>query len=77
MIFNRGDFNSFKSSQSQVSLNESIRKTRYFSATKPHSGTTVFVSHKHDELDLGELDINQSKLYYVKYGKTYKAARVG
>lgn len=56
MIFNRGDFNSFKSSQSQVSLNESIRRTRYFSATKPYSGTTVFVLHKHDELDIGELD---------------------
>lgn len=56
MIFNRGDFDNFKNSQSQTVLNESIQRTRYFSATKPYSGTTVFVSHKHDELDLGELN---------------------
>lgn len=56
MIFNRGDFDNFKDSQSQTVLNESVRRTRYFNAIKPFSGTTVFISHKHDELDLDELN---------------------
>jgi hypothetical protein len=54
-MFNRGDFNSFKSSQSITNLNESVRRTRYFSASKPYGKTTVFISHKHDDLDLEEL----------------------
>ena len=56
MFFYRGDFNNFKDSQSKATLNESIRRTRYFSATRPYSGIPVFISHKHDDLDLGELD---------------------
>ncbi len=56
MIFHRGDFNNFKNSQSKSELNESIRRTRYFSATRPYSGIPVFISHKHNDLDLGDLD---------------------
>lgn len=55
-MFTRGDFNSFKSSQSITNLNESVRRTQYFSASiKPSGKTTVFISHKHDDLDLEEL----------------------
>jgi hypothetical protein len=52
MIFTRGDFNGYKSLNEQA-VNESRQRTRYFNATKPYSGTTVFISHKHDDLDLG------------------------
>ena len=52
-MFTRGDFNQYKSLQN---LNESVRRTRYFNAsTTPYGKTTVFISHKHDDLDLEEL----------------------
>jgi hypothetical protein len=57
MIFTRGDFNHYKSSQSLTSLNESVRRTRSFSSntSKPYGTTTVFISHKHNDLDLEEV----------------------
>ena len=55
-MFTRGDFNRYKSSQSLQNLNESVRRTQYFSASeKPFGKTTVFISHKHSDLDLEEL----------------------
>lgn len=55
-MFTRGDFNRYKSSQSLTNLNESVRRTRYFSACeKPYGKISVFISHKHDDLDLEEL----------------------
>lgn len=55
-MFTRGDFNIYKNIFSQKALNESVRRTRHFSTTdRQYSGTTVFVSHKHDDLDLEEL----------------------
>lgn len=58
MIFERGFFNSYKSSSSRLTLNESVSRTRSFNTRtiKSASGVTVFISHKHEELDLGELD---------------------
>lgn len=58
MIFERGYFNSYKSSSSRLTLNESVSRTRSFNSRtiKSASGVTVFISHKHEELDLGELD---------------------
>lgn len=58
MIFERGYFNSFKRADSRQTLNESVVRTRTFSSRsiKSASDTTVFISHKHEELDLGELD---------------------
>jgi hypothetical protein len=57
-MFYRGAFNSYKSQTSREVLNESERRTKTFSASsyRPTTGVTVFLSHKHDELDLGELD---------------------
>lgn len=58
MIFERGFFDSYKSVASIQSLNESISRTRFFNSRsiKSASGVTVFISHKHEDLDLGELD---------------------
>jgi len=51
----RGYFNSYRVSDSNI-LNESYSRTRYFSSKGIHSasGTTVFISHKHS--DLQDLD---------------------
>lgn len=68
-MFYRGDFNTYKSQSSKQALNESVRRTKTFSASSYHppSGIKVFLSHKHDELDLGELDgvIGMLKRYNV------------
>ena len=56
-MFNRGDFNKYKTASGLESLNESVRRVKTFSSStsKPYGKTTVFISHKHDELDLEEL----------------------
>lgn len=52
MIFERGHFKA----RSAKNLNESLRETRMFSATKYEAKPTVFVSHKHSDLqDIEEL----------------------
>ena len=52
MIFQRGHFKTNKIKN----LNESLRETRMFSKTKVESKPTVFISHKHSDLeDLEEL----------------------
>jgi hypothetical protein len=58
MLFNRGFFNTYKDVTSKLMVNESFQRTKSFSSSshKFASGTTVFISHSHDELDLGELD---------------------
>ena len=51
MKLTRGYFNNYRVSDSAV-LNESYNRTRTFSSTgiRSASGTTVFISHKHDDL---------------------------
>lgn len=58
MLFNRGFFNVYKDASSRLILNESTERTRFFSSTsiKSAAGITVFLSHSHDDLDIGELD---------------------
>lgn len=52
-MFTRGDFDKYKA---LTNLNESVRRTRYFSIENmSHNKTSVFTSHKHDDLDLEEL----------------------
>lgn len=48
----RGYFDRYRISDSNV-INESFRRTRYFSSTgiRSGSGTMVFISHKHDDLE--------------------------
>jgi len=49
MIFERGDFESKRVTESFV--NESLREVKMFSQNKPHSNAcTVFISHKHSDL---------------------------
>ncbi len=57
-MFNRGFFDSYKSYTSRLILNESVNRARAFnkSVARPASGITVFLSHKHNELDLSELE---------------------
>lgn len=53
MIFTRGHFKTDKI----VNLNESLRETRFFSTSKYDSKPTVFISHKHSDLeDIEELE---------------------
>lgn len=58
MIFERGFFDKYKGTSSPQILNESVNRTRSFNSRsiKSASGVTVFISHKHNDLDLGELD---------------------
>lgn len=58
MLFERGFFNSYKDVSSTLLVNESTQRTRLFSSTSTKSagGTTVFISHSHDDLDIGEID---------------------
>ncbi len=58
MIFERGYFNGYKSTSSRLTLNETVSRTRSFNSRSINYtfGVTVFISHKHEELDLGELD---------------------
>ena len=56
MIFERGHFKT----STVKNLNESLRETRTFSKGKYESKTTIFISHKHSDLeDLEELDISE------------------
>lgn len=57
-MFYRGDFTNYQSLTSAQMLNESLDRARMFtkSSLPPTSGITVFLSHKHNDLDLGELD---------------------
>ena len=68
-MFYRGDFNAFKSQSSRQVLNESMARSKTFSSStyRSSTGTTVFLSHKHDELDLGDLDgvIGMLKQYNI------------
>jgi hypothetical protein len=53
MIFERGHFKT----STVKNLNESLRETRTFSKGKYESKTTIFISHKHSDLeDLEELE---------------------
>ncbi len=58
MIFVRGFFDNYKGTSSAQILNESVIRTRVFNSRsiKSAAGITVFISHKHEDLDLGELD---------------------
>ena len=47
MIFERGHFKASRI----VNLNESIRETRTFSKSKTEYKPTVFISHKHSDLE--------------------------
>tara|TARA_R110000744_G_scaffold326979_1_gene432700 strand:+ start:1606 stop:2193 length:588 start_codon:yes stop_codon:yes gene_type:complete len=47
MIFERGYFRTEKA----INLNEAIRETRLFSKAKIHTKPTVFISHKHSDLE--------------------------
>lgn len=47
MIFTRGHFKTNKI----VNLNESLKETRFFSKSKYDSKPTVFISHKHSDLE--------------------------
>ena len=53
MIITRGYFSSSRFGDSRQILNEAYDRTRMFSSTAIRSGagTTVFISHKHDDLD--------------------------
>ena len=53
MIITRGYFSSHRISDSTTMLNEAYYRTRTFSASSisSASGTTVFISHKHDDLE--------------------------
>lgn len=68
MKITRGFFNSYKISDSDV-INESLRRTRYFSAGSLHSasGITVFISHKHSDLQsIGDMNDLKGLLDYLK-----------
>lgn len=68
MKITRGFFNSYKISDSDV-INESFRRTRYFSAGSLHSasGITVFISHKHSDLQsIGDINDLKGLLDYLK-----------
>jgi hypothetical protein len=68
MKITRGYFNSYKISDSDV-INESFRRTRYFSAGSFHSasGITVFISHKHSDLQsIGDMNDLKGLLDYLK-----------
>lgn len=66
----RGYFNSYRVSDSNV-INESYSRTRYFSSTgiRSASGTTVFISHKHSDLEdlQGLLDYLKRQYNVVPY----------
>jgi len=47
MIFERGYFRT----ENAINLNETRRETRLFSKSKVHFKPTVFISHKHSDLD--------------------------
>ena len=53
MIITRGYFSSSRIGDSRQVLNEAYARTRMFSSTavRRGAGTTVFISHKHDDLD--------------------------
>ena len=53
MIITRGYFSDFRVADSSQILNEAHTRTRMFSSTgiRSGAGNTVFISHKHDDLD--------------------------
>lgn len=71
MKLTRGYFHTYRISDSNV-INESYERTRSFSLSgvRSVSGTTVFISHKHDDLDelkglLGYLSKNFNVIPYI------------
>lgn len=68
MKITRGYFNSYRISDSNI-LTESYRRTRYFSSTgiRSGAGTTVFISHKHSDLETaGDMNDLKGLLNYLK-----------
>ncbi len=64
----RGYFDSYRNVNSNV-LNEAYNRTRYFSASgmRSASGTTVFISHKHSDLEsAGDMKDLKGMLNYLK-----------
>lgn len=53
MLITRGYFSNHRISDSVTMVNEAYNRTRTFSAgsISSASGTTVFISHKHDDLE--------------------------
>lgn len=67
MKITRGYFNSYRISDSNV-LTESYRRTRYFSSSgiRSGAGTTVFISHKHSDLEnTGDMNDLKGLLNYL------------
>lgn len=68
MKITRGYFNSYRISDSNI-ITESYRRTRYFSSSDIRSGacTTVFISHKHSDLETaGDMNELKGLLSYLK-----------
>lgn len=67
-IFDRGSFSGYKNSSRMDSARSEIKKSIYESASQKQ--TTVFISHKHDDLDelaglLGFLEQNYGVKVYI------------
>lgn len=68
MKITRGYFNSYRISDSDI-ITESYHRTRYFSSTgiRSGAGTTVFISHKHSDLETaGDMNDLKGLLNYLK-----------